>query len=347
MNPYCSIDPAAFTITRDRTAITPISVEGRVCPAMMYVATPYMLAMKDGVRFPWEKELDSVRVTCPAGHVDFEVRAIDKNTSRIIIFRQDGSCPKHTLNDVITVPIEEDKMRTFNEVFAFLFRVTTSDSVVLGRKVTIQKAATNEGHSVHEINPCDVQAEIDKSEIPIAVAGMKRSCAYHRKTMIFPKENLAPAGLCTMAYHSAYPAFLALLYGKGLPDTVFLSCSGTGSRVDFALERKARAIKPFLDILEKLLLLTPFRLDIIKYRVKMRVVAVDGVCKKQIKEGHCYTLGRKGLFCPSSFYSVFPALISRLGEHEQPSCICTCTSVPCQISYRLGSEKQGISRRSS
>jgi uncharacterized repeat protein (TIGR04076 family) len=335
MNPHCSIDLTAFSIARDGKPVDFSPVVGHSCPALIYVATPYMIAMKNGVRFPWEKKADSVLITCPAGHVDFELRAIDENAFRIIILAQDGSCPKHARNDVIDIPFQEDKMRIFNELFPFLFCITEGESVALHGNVSISRASGSGARSARELIACDVQKEIDHSNLLVDVAGMKRSCAYHRKARTFPKEELAPAGLCTLAYHAAYPKFLAMLYGKGLPDSVLLSCPGAGSHIEFALERKARLAKPFLDILEKLLSFTPFRLDIVKYRVKLKVVTNEGDCTVHMKVGDSFSLGNKRFLCPSSFYSLFPALISRLRNRDQATCTCTCTSVPCHVTYKL------------
>jgi hypothetical protein len=342
MNPNCTIDLADFTLTRERTVIAPVTVEERACPALMYVAIPYMIAMKEGVRFPWEKEGDSVLVTCPAGHVDFKIRITGENVFQVIIIQQDGNCPKHAMNDVIAISMQEDKMRTFNDVFPFLFRITGADSVAIRGNVSIGQASKSGIQPARELGACDVQKEIDHSNLLVDVAGMKRSCAYHRKAKTFLKEDLVPAGLCTMAYHAAYPAFLAMLYGKGLPDSVLLSCPGAGSHIEFALERKVRLAKPFLDILEKFLSFTPFRLDIVKYRVKLKVVTSVGDCTEHMKVGDSYSIGNKRFLCPSSFYSLFPALISRLGNRDQTACTCTCTSVPCQITYKIqtASKKQ-------
>jgi hypothetical protein len=338
MNPHCLIDTASFTITRDGKYIDLDPVVGCSCPALIYIATPYIIAMKNGVRFPWEKHGDSVLVTCPAGHVDFEVRDIHENTFCATILRQDGGCPKHTLNDIIKVPIQESEMKLFNDVFPFLFHTSAGDSIDLHGNISIKKAGIAETPPPREIVACDMQTEIDNADLLVDVEGMIRTCAYNRKLKTFLNADLAPAGLCTFAYNAAYPAFLAMLYGKGLPNSVGISCPGTRSRVEFALDRKARVIKRFLDILEKVLSFTPFRLDLIKYRVKLKVIATEGTCEKHMKVGNSYALGNKRLLCPSSFYSLFPALISRLGKHDRPACKCTCTSVPCRISYRLSSK---------
>ncbi|MEX2682658.1 MAG: hypothetical protein Q6373_013740 [Candidatus Sigynarchaeota archaeon] len=311
------------------------------------MATPYIVAMKNGIQFPWEKDVNSVLVACPAGNVDFKLRVIDTNTFQIIIIRQDWRCPKHTLNNIISIPIQEAQMRASIEFFPFLFRVKEFMSVALHGNVSISIASEKNSQDAPEINPCDMQKEIDNTDLVINVAGMKRPCAYHRNVKDFTKYKFAPRGLCFMAYYAAYPALLTMLYGKAVPDHITRTCAGTLSRVEFVLERKARWIKPLLDVLEKVLSITPFRLDIIKYQVKLRVVSTKGVCEKHMKEGDSYILGKKGILCPSSFYSLFPAILSQMGRYDRRVHKCTCTSVPCRIFYRVGIKNKDINDKVS
>jgi hypothetical protein len=335
MNPNCSIDLTTFTIEQDHKPITFTSIIGNVCPTLLYVVAPYMMAMKKGIHFPWEKGIDTVLVTCPAGHVDCELRDMHDNTFRITILQHDGNCPKYALNNVIEIPMHENVMQAFNDIFPFLFYVSEGDTITLRGNVSIKRIGAESARSTREISACGIQTELDNAGVLIDVEGMKRSCAYHRRAKTVPEGNLVPPGLCFMAYQTAYPAFLAMLYGEGIPDTVSLSCQGTKPCIEFSLERKARVIKPFLDIFEKLLSFTPVRLDIIKYRVKLKVVATEGSCEKHMNRGTNNILGKKRYLCPSSFYSLFPALVSRLGNHSQAACTCTCTSVPCHVTYKI------------
>jgi hypothetical protein len=342
MNPNCSIDVATFSIEQDHKPISFTDMVGNACPALLYVAIPYMLAMNAGIHFPWEKGNDTVLVTCPAGHVDFELHDMLDSTFRITILQNDGSCQKHVMNSIIEIPADEITMRAFNDIFPFLFRVTERDAITLRGNVSIRRRGAEDAGSTRKIGACGILAELNNADMLVDVYGMKRSCAYHRRARTFPKENLAPPGLCLMAYHTAYPTLLAMLYGKALPDTVRFSCQGAESRIEFALERKARVIKPFLDIFEKVLAFTPVRLDIIKYRVKLKVISIEGSCEKHMTRGDVYLLGKRRYLCPSSFYSLFPAMVSRLGSQGQAACTCSCTSVPCHVTYKIrpASEKE-------
>lgn len=335
MNPYCSLNLQMVTIEQNDKPIFFTDIVGNACPSLLYVAIPYLFAFKRGIQFPWEKEHYKVRVLCPAGHVNFEIHAMPNDKFRITILYNDGNCRKHATNSTIEIPLQEEKMQSFNDVFPFLFHNSKDAIISLNRNVAINKVKDVLARPPREINACDIQSELDNPGVLVSVEGMKRSCAYHRKGKTFCNEQLAPPGLCLMAYHAIYPAFLSMLYGKNSPSSISVSCHGSNSKAEIVLERKARTIKPFLDVIERLLSYTPIRLDIIKYRVTSKVKSVHGSCIKHMRKGASYALGKKGLLCPSSFYSLFPTLVFKSECQDQRGCTCTCTSVPCHVTYKI------------
>lgn len=335
MNPYCNVNPDAFTVERDGEAWPLARLTGQSCPALLYVAIPYMMAMRKGVRFPWEKDGDAVKVTCPAGHVDFELRKDRGSGFRITVLQKNGKCKKHTTNETITFSINPDDAALFNEIFLFLFMVSDGNKIILPSNVLVSRKDAGNKQAARENTACDVQADLEAKNICLHVEGMKRPCAFHRRIKAGPIEQLVPRGLCPLAYHAAYPTLLDLLYSNGSRDAVPILCPGTRARVNFIVERKKRWIKPFLDIFSSFLSRVPVRLDIIKYRVLLKVISIDGKCTQRLKKGDTFLLRDSRCLCPSSFYSLFPAMLSRTGEKSSPPCTCTCTSVPCHVMYKI------------
>ncbi|NMC06135.1 MAG: hypothetical protein GYA24_13045 [Candidatus Lokiarchaeota archaeon] len=338
MNPYCDVDPGALTVEKDGKAWPLVPLTGQSCPALLYVAIPYLMAMRNGVRFPWEKDDNAVKVTCPAGHVDFELRKDRGGGFRITVLHQDGKCRKHAVNEAIPFSIKPDDAAIFNEIFLFSFMVSDGNKIILPGNVIVSRKDAGNKQDARENTACDARADLEKANICLHVEGMKRSCAFHRSIKARPIEQLVPRGLCPLAYHAAYPTLLDLIYANESREAVPMYCPGTHARVKFIVERKKRWIKPFLDILDFFLSRTPVRLDIIKYRVLLKVMSIDGTCTQHLKTGDRFLLRDSQCLCPSSFYSLFPAMLSRSRGNSSSPCTCTCTSVPCHVTYKI----QGI-----
>jgi uncharacterized repeat protein (TIGR04076 family) len=138
------------------------------------------------------------------------------------------------------------------------------------------------------------------------------TCKYHREKegRSFDFEHLGPKGLCLDLYHSAYPYFLALLYGAKFSwmddkDTVNAQCPASNGNVHFEVRRK------------------PLKQEIISEGVKknceiwLRITHIESDCDDNCK-GLCpQKIGQEFEFnqgdlldhlCPAAFSNIWPTL---------------------------------------
>jgi uncharacterized repeat protein (TIGR04076 family) len=73
MNLICRLNITTIKTDRDDNSIPFSKTIGHSCPGLINVISPYIIAMNDGIQFPWEKMDDGAKVTCPAGHLDVRI----------------------------------------------------------------------------------------------------------------------------------------------------------------------------------------------------------------------------------------------------------------------------------
>lgn len=340
MNVTCGVKLADFVITRDDAgSVIPPAVLG-ACASLLHVSIPYLVAFEGGADFSWERDARSVHACCPVGAVEFRIDRPRGGSGVINVMRASG-CPMYRAGDRIVVPMQPGMLEIIDAVFPVLPVVQNRGGRVSVVPARSADTWTIQGSSFHPtslvpLDPCILEGTRRLNGREIHVLGMRRTCAHHRDTGLYPDGRVMPSGTCGFAYHAAYPTFLAMLYGGTKAPVVFLSCPGTRARVSFALIRTSKPAKPLLRLLARVLRAFHVPQDIITERVMMRVVRVSGTCEQGLVPGTTYPLGGNRRLCASSFDVLFPGLVNASsGSRDRPD-IYSCTSLPCKIQYCLG-----------
>ncbi len=179
--------------------------------------------------------------------------------------------------------------------------------------------------------------DIDKADIRIKTAVMKKICKYHKKAgQEFHINEIVPRGMCFEAFSIAYPSALALLYNANMKSTgcnkwkleqketeqnkaeqkegeLIFQCPSQKNKVIFKIERREKlpyVVKKAKHAAEAIFKQFFFPVDKVhlEHDVVMKVVKVEGQCPQGHKPGNVYSLNTQDteVLCPASFNSLYP-----------------------------------------
>ena len=173
--------------------------------------------------------------------------------------------------------------------------------------------------------------DIDKCDMTIKTAVMKKVCKYHKKNgQEFHISEIVPRGMCFEAFSIAYPSALALLYNAGTKTSgcalwkpsekeqnfqngrIVFQCPSAKNKVVFEMSRRERLpwiIKKMKHTVETLFGRLFFPVDRVhkEHDVVMKVIQVIGNCPHGHKTGDKYFLNTQDteVLCPASFNSLY------------------------------------------
>lgn len=176
--------------------------------------------------------------------------------------------------------------------------------------------------------------DIDKADITIQTAVMKKICKYHKKNgQEFHIGEIVPKGMCFEAFSVAYPSALALLYNADMKtpgcnkwqpmdsahekdrkesNTLIFQCPSSKNKVIFQMVRREKlpqVVKKAKHAAEEVFKRFFFPVDKIhlEHDVVMKVVKVEGDCPQGHKVGDSYSLNTQDtdILCPASFNSLY------------------------------------------
>ncbi len=179
--------------------------------------------------------------------------------------------------------------------------------------------------------------DIDKADITIKTAVMKKICKYHkREGQEFHINEIVPRGMCFEAFSIAYPSALALLYNANMKSPgcnkwkieqketglnkaeqkegeITFQCPSQRNKVIFRMERREKlpfVIKKLKHGAEAVFKKFFFPVDKVhlEHDVSIKVVSVEGSCPQGHKIGDEYFLNTQDteVLCPASFNSIYP-----------------------------------------
>jgi len=172
----------------------------------------------------------------------------------------------------------------------------------------------------------------ENENIKINTVILKQTCRYHPikdQNYEYDLNSIVPSGLCLDAFHTAYPFCLALLYNAEFnkknksickhlnrtlkridKDRVFIQCPKSGILME--IHRYCtlpKIIKHFKTLIEKAFKKI-YPLDIVDYKIRIKIVEVKKNCPKKYKVGEefWFNIRDPSKLCPASFDAIYPSL---------------------------------------
>lgn len=136
-------------------------------------------------------------------------------------------------------------------------------------------------------------------------------CRYHRENNEYPITRLTNEGLCPEAFHSLYPLAFSMLYADVKGGTAECSCPGVDGNIIFELVQTPVGLMHRLINGLKEALGSIYPLEIIRYKVFIKVKQPNPACPYNYKQGRffMFNLGKEKAICPAAFYNIYPLVI--------------------------------------
>lgn len=145
-----------------------------------------------------------------------------------------------------------------------------------------------------------------------------QTCKYYRKeSETFDIEHLGPKGLCLDLYYTAYPYFLALLYGAEFSwerdkNIVHAQCPAPAGNIHFEVKRIPLKDEVISKGIKK------------KCRIILRITKIEEADSEYANNCVCtHKVGQEFEFnqgdflsqmCPAAFYSIYPVIKTLLND---------------------------------
>lgn len=252
-----------------------------LCPFAAHTIYPYFFSFKKGSWFRWEKHKDSVAVRCPNpdNYLSFKITRKSDKSIQAEVSSCTGTC-------------------IANHKIGERFELTDPEGAYLK-------------------HTCLNNAKLEKS-LAISVYHHNRSCRYYRPPgENLPMQRLAPQGFCFMAYYTAYPYALSLLYdGRGFEDKKserfdLTTCQNDSHHLNIEVRTQRKILAFAWNLLEKSLRAIGIPRDVLDKSIFLTVRTLEGNCPQNLKTGQIakFNLRNNKELCPAVFYTMFPYLI--------------------------------------